>query len=414
MGNFSIALSGLDADSTALNTIGNNLANLNTTAYKGQNTSFEDLFYQQIGQSGSGDPIQAGSGTKVGATTTDFSEGTLLPDANANTSDMALDGSGFFLVEQNGQQSLTRAGNFTVANNGSLITQDGQNVLGYPAVAGVVNTNTNPQAITLPVGATEGAQATQNISITANLNSGATVGTTFTSPLQVFDSLGQSHQATVTYDKTGTNTWSYAVTLPAGDSTGTPLNNTGTLTFDTNGNLTSPTGSVTGISFPGMADGASDLTFNWNLNGLNNTGSTPTITQLASANSNGAAPTDGFTSGNYTGFTVDPSGVIQAQFSNGNKETIGQVAVATVTNVQGLVAVGGNNFQTTAASGQAVAGVAGTGGRGTVDDSALEQSNVNISTEFSNLIVAQRAFEANSKTVTTFDTISQDVIGMIR
>jgi flagellar hook protein FlgE len=411
MGNFSIALSGLDADSTALNTIGNNLANLNTTAYKGQNTSFEDLFYQQIGQSGSGDPIQAGSGTKVGGTTTDFSEGTLLPDANANTSDMALDGSGFFLVEQNGQQSLTRAGNFTVANNGSLTTQDGQNVLGYPAVSGVVNTNTNPQGITLPVGSTEGAQATENISITANLNSGATVGTTFTSPVEVFDSLGQSHQATVTYDKTGTNTWSYAVTLPPGDSTGTPLNNTGTLTFDTNGNLTSPTGSVTGISFPGMADGASDLTFNWNLNG---SGSTPTITQLASANSNGANNSDGFTSGNYTGFTVDPSGVIQAQFSNGNTETIGQVAVATVTNVQGLVAVGGNNFQTTAASGQAVAGVAGTGGRGTVDDSTLEQSNVNISTEFSDLIVAQRAFEANSKTVTTFDTISQDVIGMIR
>jgi flagellar hook protein FlgE len=414
MGNFSIALSGLDADSTALNTIGNNLANLNTTAYKGQNTSFEDLFYQQIGQSGSGNPIQAGSGTKVGATTTDFSEGTLLPDANSNTSDMALDGTGFFLVEQNGQQSLTRAGNFTVANNGSLTTQDGQNVLGYPAVNGVVNTNTNPQAITLPVGATEGAQATENVSITANLNSGATVGTKFTSPLQVFDSLGQPHQATVTYDKTGTNTWSYAVTLPTGDSTGTPLNNTGTLTFDTNGNLTSPTGSVTGISFPGMADGASDLTFNWNMNGLNNTGSTPTITQLASANSNGAAPTDGFTSGNYTGFTVDPSGVIQAQFSNGQHQTIGQVAVANVTNVQGLVAVGGNNFQTTEASGQAVAGVAGTGGRGTVDDNALEQSNVNISTEFSDLIVAQRAFEANSKTVTTFDTISQDVIAMVR
>jgi flagellar hook protein FlgE len=411
MGNFSIALSGLDADSTALNTIGNNLANLNTTAYKGQNTSFEDLFYQQIGQSGSGNPIQAGSGTKVGGTTTDFSEGTLLPDANANTSDMALDGTGFFLVEQNGQQSLTRAGNFTVANNGSLTTQDGQNVLGYPAVGGVINTNTNPQAITLPVGATEGAQATQNISITANLNSGATVGTIFTSPVTVFDSLGQSHQVTVTYDKTGTNTWSYAVALPPGDSTGTPVNNTGTLTFDTNGNLTSPTGSVTGISFPTMADGASDLTFNWNLNG---SGSSPTLTQLASANSNGANTQDGFTSGNYTGFTVDPSGVIQAQFSNNNKETIGQIAVATVTNVQGLVAVGGNNFQTTAASGQAVAGVAGTGGRGTVDDSTLEQSNVNISTEFSDLIVAQRAFEANSKTVTTFDTISQDVIGMIR
>jgi flagellar hook protein FlgE len=547
MGNFSIALSGLDADSTALNTIGNNLANLNTTAFKGQTTSFEDLFYQQIGQSGSGDPIQAGSGTKVGGTSTDFSEGTLLPDANTNTSDMALDGTGFFLVEQNGQQSLTRAGNFTVASNGDLITQNGQNVLGYPttnepakatqnisvtanlsssaavgdtvtqpvqifdslghshnatitytntgvnawsysvslpagdttgpaapatgtvtfnaagvptltptapqtnisfagladgannlsmtlnggaltnsaaaslsiatsqdgnaAKNGVINTNTNPQAIVLPVGSTEGAQATENISITANLNSGAAVGTDFQSTINVVDSLGQSHQLTVSYTKTATNTWSYSVALPAGDSTGTPVNNTGTLTFDSNGNLTSPVGSVNAISFSGMTDGASTLAFNWNLNG---SGSTPTITQLATANSNGPTNQDGFGSGNYTGFQVDTNGVITAQFSNGQPLTVGQIAVANVSNLEGLVAVGGNNYQTTEASGQAVAGVAGTGGRGTVDDGALEQSNVNISTEFSNLIVAQRAFEANSKTVTTFDTISQDVIAMVR
>ncbi len=411
MGNFSIALSGLEADTVALNTIGNNLANLNTTAYKGQTTSFEDLFYQQIGQAGSGDPIQIGAGTKVSGTSSDFSEGTILPDTNTNSSDMALDGNGFFLVAQNGQQSLTRAGNFQVSSSGSLITQDGASVLGYPVVNKVVNTNVNPQAITLPVGSTQGAQATQNISATVNLNSNAPMGTSFTTPVQIFDSLGQSHQATITYAKTGTNTWSYSVSLPAGDASGTPVNNTGTLAFDSNGNLTSPAGVVSGITFPGMADGASDLTFNWNLNGG---GSTPTITQLASANTNGSVNQDGFTSGNYTGFTVDPSGVIQAQFSNGNTQTIGQVAVATVANEQGLVAVGGNNFQTTAASGQAVAGVAGAGGRGTVDDGALEQSNVNISTEFSNLIVAQRAFEANSKTVTTFDTISQDVISMIR
>jgi flagellar hook protein FlgE len=408
MGNFSIALSGLEADSTALNTIGNNLANLNTTAYKGQTTSFEDLFYQQIGQSGSGDAIQVGAGTKVSGTSTDFSEGTLLPDATTNPTDMALDGNGFFIVQQNGVQSLTRAGNFTVSETGNLTTQDGQAVMGYPAVNGVVNQNSALQPITIPVGATEGAQATQNISTTVNLNSGATVGTAFTTPVTVFDSLGQSHNATITYNKTATNTWSYSVALPAGDSTGTPVNNTGTLTFDSNGNLTSPTGSVAGISFPGMADGASDLTFNWNLAGG------ATVSQLASASTNGAQTQDGFASGTFSTISVDSSGVIQAQFSNGNTTTIGQIAVANVANVQGLVATGGNNFQTTAASGQLTAGVAGAGGRGTVDDNTLEQSNVNISTEFSNLIVAQRAFEANSKTVTTFDTISQDVLAMIR
>lgn len=412
MGNFSIALSGLQADSVSLNTIGNNLANLNTTAYKGQTTAFENLFYQQIGQSGSGDAIQVGAGTKVSGTSTNFSEGTLLPDSNSNPTDMALDGNGFFIVEQNGVQSLTRAGNFQVSQNGILTTQDGQEVMGYPAVNGVVNQNAALQPITIPVGATEGAQATQNLSVTVNLNSGATVGTTATTPVKVYDSLGQSHNATITYNKTGTNTWSYSVTLPTGDSTGTPgTANSGTLTFDSNGNLTSPSGSVTGISFPGMTDGASDLTFNWN---LNDQSGNPTVTQLASASTNGTQTQDGFPSGNYTTIAVDSSGVIQAQFSNGNKTTIGQLAVASVANVQGLIATGGNNFQTTAASGQATAGVAGAGGRGTVDDNTLEQSNVNISTEFSNLIVAQRAFEANSKTVTTFDTISQDVLAMVR
>jgi len=408
MGNFSIALSGLEANSTALNTIGNNLANLNTTAYKGQTTSFEDLFSQQIGQSGSGDAIQVGAGTKVSGTSTDFSEGTLQPDATANPTDVALDGNGFFIVEQNGVQSLTRAGNFTVSEAGNLTTQDGQAVLGYPAVDGVVNQNSALQPITIPVGATEGAQATQNISTTVNLNSGATVGTTFTTPVTVFDSLGQSHNATITYDKTATNSWSYSIALPAGDSTGTPVNNTGTLTFDSNGNLTSPTGSVAGISFPALADGASDLTFNWNLTG------NATVSQLASASTNGAQTQDGFASGTFSTISVDSSGVIQAQFSNGNNTTIGQLAVANVANVQGLVTTGGNNFQTTAASGQLTAGVAGAGGRGTVDDDTLESSNVNISTEFTNLIVAQRAFEANSKTVTTFDTISEDVLALIR
>jgi flagellar hook protein FlgE len=411
MGNFSIALSGLEADSTALNTIGNNLANLNTTAFKGQTTSFEDLFYQQVGQSGSGDPIQVGGGTTVAGTSTDFSGGTLLPDANANPTDMALDGNGFFIVNQNGVQSLTRAGNFLVSANGNLTTQDGQQVMGYPATNGVVNQNAALQPIVIPVGATEGAQATQNIQVTTNLNSGAAVGQGFSTPITLYDSLGQSQQATISYDKTGTNTWSYSITLPTGTATGTPVNNTGTLTFDSNGNLTSPTGSVTGISFPGMADGASNLSFNWN---MNDASGNPTLTQLASASTNGPQNQDGFSSGNYQTIKVDSSGVITAQFSNGQNSTIGQLAVASVANVQGLVATGGNNFTTTAASGQAIAGVAGTGGRGTVGDNELEQSNVDISTEFSDLIVAQRAFEANSKTVTTFDQISQDVIAMVR
>jgi flagellar hook protein FlgE len=285
-------------------------------------------------------------------------------------------------------------------------TQDG-----HAGTKDAVNTNTDPVPIVLPVGSTEAAQATHTISATVNLNAKTSVGTTFTTPINVFDSLGQSHQATIVYEKTGTNTWSYEVTLPPGDASEVPVNNIGTLTFDSNGNLTSPTGSIAGISFPGMTDGAADLTFSWDLNGGT---STPTVTQLASASSNNTVNQDGFASGNYTGFTVDASGVILAQFSNGQERTVAQIAVATVPNTMGLVAAGDNNFQVTVASGPAIAGIAGTGGRGKVEDNALEQSNVNIAKEFTNLIIAQRAFEANSKTMTTFDTISQDVMAMVR
>jgi flagellar hook protein FlgE len=408
MASFSIALSGLQADSVALNTIGNNLANLNTTAFKKQGTTFEDLFYQQIGTSGSNNPLQVGVGTRVSGTATNFLQGTLLP--TGSSTDMALSGDGFFVVQQSGVQALTRAGNFQLNQRGDLTTVDGAQVMGYPVQNGAVNVNAGLVPLTVPVGATEAAQATQNISISANLNAAAPVGAQFTTPVTVYDSLGQSHALTVTYTKMGSNTWSYGVDLPAGDYTGSAINNTGTLTFDSTGKLVSPAGNVTGISFPGLSDGARDLGFNLNLYSAAN----PTITQATAASSNGAQFQDGFASGTYQSFTVDSDGVITAAFSNGHKSVVGQVAVARVTNMQGLVMTGHNNFATTAASGVASIGVAGTGGRATIEDSALEQSNVDISTEFSDLIVAQRSFEANSKTITAFDSVTQATIGMIR
>jgi flagellar hook protein FlgE len=409
MASFSIALTGLDADTVALNTIGNNLSNLNTTAFKSQSTSFEDLFYQQIGASGSNDPLQVGVGTKVSGTSTSFVQGSMT--TTSNSTDMALQGNGFFVVQQGGVQSLTRAGNFQLDSVGNLTTVDGEQVMGYPAVGGVVNANAGLVPLTVPVGQNEAAQATQNFSVTANLNAAATTGTQFTSPVTMYDSLGQSHSATVTYTKTGANTWDYAITLPAADATGTPVNNTGTLTFDSTGALVSPAANVSGITFPTLTDGASDMTFNWN---LYNSSGVPTIAQSTAASSVTATNQDGFASGVYQSFTVDANGVISASFSNGQTKDIGQVAIATVTNQEGLVLTGNNNYMTTAASGLASIGAAGAGGRGTIEDSALEQSNVDISTEFANLIVAQRAFQANSKTMTTFDSVAQDTISMIR
>ena len=228
----------------------------------------------------------------------------------------------------------------------------------------------------------------------------------------MYDSLGESHAATMSYVKTATNTWNYTISLPPGDETGTPINNTGTLVFNSFGGLISPLGSIDNVIFPGLTDGAADLDQNWAIGP--DTGTPLLITQFASASTNTGIRENGNSVGLFQSFSIDSNGVITAQLSNGESTPVGQIAVATVGNTAGLTASGNNNFSTTAASGQASIGVAGTGGRGTIDDGALEQSNVDISTEFSNLIVAQRAFEANSKTMTTFDKIAQDSLGLVR
>lgn len=408
MGSFSIALTGLRAQSEALNTIGNNLANLNTTAFKDQTAQFSDLFYQQVGSSGSGDLLQQGLGTRVSQTSTDFSQGTLSTTGNAT--DMAIEGNGFFVLNVGGMQELTRAGDFQLSQTGQLQNSDGYAVEGYPAVNGAVGSNSALGPLSLPIGSTQAPQATSQFSLTANLDSSASVGTQFSTGLTIYDSLGTSHVATVDFTKTANNQWNYSISLPSGDSLGTPSNNTGTLTFNANGQLTSPSSPVSGITFPQMADGASDLSMTWSMFDSSNNG---LLTQTSTASSASASTQNGFTAGSYTGFTVDTNGTLAAQFSNGQTQTVGQIALAEVANVEGMERAGGNNYITTAASGAASVGAASTGGRGTVENNTLEGSNVDISTEFSNLIVAQRGFEANSKTITTFDTVTQDTINLI-
>jgi flagellar hook protein FlgE len=413
MPNFSVAITGLEANSITLNTIGNNLSNLNTGAYKDQSTSFEDLFYQEIGSSGSQDPIQLGVGTKVSGTATNFSQGSIA--TTSNSTDMALNGNGFFVLQQGNVQSLTRAGNFQLDTHGNLTTVDGQNVMGFPAVNGVIGNSGVIAPISLPVGSQEPALATANLSFTNNLNSSAAASSTYSTTAPVYDSLGQSYTATITYTKVDTTHWSYAVTVPGA----TAATNTGVITFNSSGTMTSftPTaGALTttggqNMTFTGFADGAGALTFK--LNQFDSTDA-PLTTQSAAPNNTTASFQDGYSSGVYQSFSVDGTGIVSALFSNGHTANIGQIAVATVANTQGLVHAGQNNFQVTAGSGNATIGLAGNGGRAALDDNALELSNVDISTEFSNLIIAQRAFEANSKTVTTFDSVTQAAISMLR
>jgi flagellar hook protein FlgE len=413
MSSFSSPLSGLNAAQKNLQSISNNLANIDTIGYKDQSVSFSDIFSASSTTNGSGDPVQTGSGVSVAATNSNFTDGSLSSTETA--SNMALSGNGFFVTKSSsGSQEYTRSGDFTTNSAGQLTTANGELVQGYPSVDGVVNTSAALQPLKVS-SVISPAVASTTVGITANLASGTAVGdTAASSSLPIYDSLGTSHTLTVSYTKTAANTWTYTASVPSSDITGgtgtTTTVGSGTLNFDTSGALSSIT-NVVPISVPTLADGAtSPLT----VSGPFGTASNPTITQTSLASATSATSTDGFASGTLSSYSVSSDGTIEGKFSSGSTLALGQVAVASFANTQGLVSIGNNAYQPSSASGSAVVGVAGTGGRGTITGGSVESSNVDIATEFAKLIVAQQAYSANAKTVTAFNQVSQATIAMLQ
>ncbi len=410
MASFSIPLSGLAASAEALDIISNNLANMNTVGYKDQTANFQDLFYQSYGGDGAGDPIQVGAGTSISSVATNYSNGTF--QNTGVSSNAAITGNGFFITEgADGAVQYTRAGNFTVNSAGDLVTTDGQTVMGYPAVNGVVNQGAALSAIQVGAGQTSPPSATTTMQQQTNLDAAAAVGTTYSTSMAVYDSLGESHVLSFNYTMSAPNTWTYSVTLPAADTggTGSPtVLASGTLNFDSSGNLSSPTGSVP-VAITGLADGAADMSIGWDLTSATGTS---LVTQVASPSTTAATNQNGYVAGSLQSFSILQDGTLQGQFSNGETQAIGQIAVASFANNQGLQLAGGNSYNSTLSSGAAVVGTAGNGGRGTLTGGAVELSNVDISTEFTNLIVVQRAFEADSRVVTTFDAVSNSTINL--
>ncbi len=428
---FSIPLSGLNASQSALQAISSNLSNVSTDGYKDQNVTFNDIFAQTGISNGALDPIQTGQGVATASTTTNFTDGTATETGIA--SNMALSGDGFFIAKQtNGNVAYMRAGDFTTNKAGQLVAPDGSLILGYPAQNGVVQTSAPIQPLSIGVGLIHPATATANFNASVNLNATTAVNGTASSTIGVYDSLGAPHNVEITYTKTGANAWSYSVTVPSGElasptdaTAATQQVASGSLAFDSNGKLTSSADAngnaypndangnppPIAISIPAYSDGASAMNLNWN---LADTSGTSLLTQsdLKSGTSN--VVQDGSAAGALTGYTVEADGTVQATFSTGATAALGQVAVATVTNTQGLQQIGNNLFQVTAGSGQAEVGIAGTGGRGIIKGGYVESSNVNVANEFSKMIVAQQAYQANAKTVTTFNQIEQATIAMLQ
>ncbi len=413
MSAFSIPLSGLAATSESLNVIANNLANLNTDGFKDQSLSFGDVFNQVQGISGNGDPIQVGSGVQVDGSVSNFTDGSVT--STGISSNMALQGNGFFVVEgSNGQMTYTRAGNFEVNDQGQLATPGGQLVMGYPAVNGVVSSSSALAPIDVTQAANIPASPTSSFDMTTNLDSSAAVGDTFSTPITVYDSLGASHVLTVQYTNTGANSWSYNINIPAADTGGTGTATTvatGNLTFDSSGNLTSPTGSVTGINITGLADGAAPMNLTWN---VADSAGNSTITQQDATSATSATGLR-----TATAWARSPAirfcrmGRCRASSATTRLWLWGRWRWRTLPTRRGSQQVGGNGFQATFASGAAVIGTAGAGGNGTITGSAVEASNVSLSTEFANMIVAQQGYEANAKALSTMDQVSQATIQLI-
>jgi flagellar hook protein FlgE len=407
---FAVPLSGLTASQSELQTISNNLANVDTDGYKDQTLSFADLFAASTSNNGADDPLQTGQGVEVSATNTNFSDGTVT--STGIPSNMALSGNGFFVVQQSdGQLAYTRTGDFTTNAAGQLIAPSGALVMGYPAVGGVVNTSAALQPLQVSTGTTSPATATTSFSATTNLDSSTAVGGTYTGTISVVDSLGESHTLSIDYTKTAANTWSYTITAPTAD-TGAANSTiaTGTLDFDSSGNLTSPSGSISGITIPSFTDGAAAMNLTWDLTDSSGNG---LMTQTDLASSTSTTTQNGVASASLDSYTIAADGTIEGTFSSGATTALGQVAVATVANPQGLTQLGQNLFQVTGGSGNADVGVAGTGGRATITGGSVEGSNVDEATEFSNMIVAQQAYDANSKSVSTFDQVEQATLQML-
>jgi len=414
---FSTALSALNATSTAIDVVGNNLANMNSPGFKTSAVCFRDLVTQSLG-AGLGD-TQVGFGTGTPLTVREFTQGAI--QTSSGLLDAAVQGDGFFVVQDAaGNNAYTRAGNFQTDKNGNLLTDTGDKVQGWTTIdpaTGQVNTNGPIGNIIIPVGSLKAPTPTSSFTIDMNLNSSSTADESSTKsfPLTVYDSLGSSHVLTLSFVKSAPNTWQYSLSLPEADVSDatTAVVATGELDFSESGQLTVPAAdSPITFTIPQLADGARpDDTVTWNPYNPDGSGR---ITQYGQPSASSASSQNGAGAAQLVHVGLADGGGILAQYSDGEQVTVGQVALASIRNPDSLIASGNNCFVLSERTANPTIGVPGTGGRGTIIGGSVEASTVDIAREFTNLIVYQRGYEANGKVVTTADQLSQDTINLIR
>jgi flagellar hook protein FlgE len=392
---FTTALGALNANAAGLNIVSNNLANLNTTGFKKEVAQFHDLMAEAFRQSGQG-AVQTSGGNL----------------------DAAIQGDGFFVVRNSsGAELYTRAGNFRLDANGTLLTATGERVQGWSAKDGVVDAGGPVGDIVLPLGSLLPPAVSTKFSIDANLNASAAEGTTFSVPVQAVDSLGQTHTLTVQLTRgAAAGTWSYDITIPGADvgstdATVSVVSGPDAITFDPNGLLTAPTADVTDIAVQSLANGAADLSLTWN---LLTAGGTPRLTQFTAPSAASAISTDGTMAAQLAGVELSDGGGLVAKYSGGQTRVVARIGLAAIRNPDSLTDAGNNCLAVSMKTATPVIGLAETGPRGKIEGKALESSTVDIAQEFTNLILMQRGYQANSKVIVTSDEMTQEVINLKR
>jgi len=409
------AVSGLRNHQTRLDVIGNNIANVNTVAFKASRVTFKEAFTQLLqgatrppGDQGGVNPIQVGSGMNIGSIDQIFTQGSL--ESTGQNTDLAIQGDAFFVVNNGNRRFFTRAGNFQIDADGRLIAaNNGFVVQGINAdTAGVFSSSSQIGDVILPLGQQTAPRQTSEVTLSGNLDANAAIGDTHSLGVTVFDQTGTPYLLEVLFTNTGVGAWDWTATSPtAGVTAGN-----GTLTFNADGTLATfdyPGGgsalTITPTSGAAAFDVAIDAGTIDDLDGL---------AGFAGASNAVASRQDGYQSGLLLSIEIDAAGIITGVFSNGVSQALAQLALARFNNPTGLLRRGDNMYSESANSGLAVLGFAGTSNASSITAGALENSNVDLSQEFTSMIVTQRGFQASARVITTSDEMLNELVNLKR
>ena len=455
-------VSGLQNHQTRMDVIGNNISNVNTTGFKRGRVNFQDMISQQIAgaakpteELGGVNPKDVGLGMTIATIEQVFTQGNL--QTTGVSTDVAIQGNGFFILKNGDESFYTRNGAFGIDKDGTLVNpSNGMRVQGWMAneINGemIVTTAATPTDLIIPVGSKDPAKATENVKFACNLNKntpeileGASAADiqkgTWNTEQEIFDSFGNKHLLSVSFRRVvgNPNQWEATVNVDVNnaDYTQTRIGlgttdgvaNTFLVNFDnygqllsvtdSAGNLTPESGEIVLQASYTVPDANADengnpyrQTFNINLGTIGSMKNT--ITQSASISTTKAYSQDGYTLGYLDNFKIDSSGTITGVYSNGTNRVIGQIAMASFTNDRGLEKAGDSTYVESNNSGQAMIGESGVQGKGKLLSGALEMSNVDLSEQMTDMIVTQRGFQSNAKTIQTADTLLETVLGLKR